>query len=202
MLLCVTILWTGACGGIPLDSDSPLHRADAIVVLGNRPPTDGQGRVMPETRRRVETGVRLWQAGLAPILVMAGGPAPHDRVEADVMAGLAVYLGVPAKVIRTERASTDTISNARNTVRLLCETTENDAGCRPRVIVVSSRYHLRRARDLFRCAGAEVQVAATPEPNDRDYRLRFLWSERMIRFAYAFIDPCGRARAADAPKVP
>jgi len=73
----------------------PLRRADVIVVLGNRPPVDAEGNVMSETRRRVEAGVALYDAGLATELLMTGGPAPHDRIEAEVMRDLAIELGVP-----------------------------------------------------------------------------------------------------------
>ena len=166
-----------------------LRSADAIVVLGNRPPTDAEGNVMPETRRRVTRGVALYRAGLADALLMTGGPAPHDRIEAEVMRDLAIELGVPASAIRLEKRSTDTIENARHSMALLCD----EAPCYPSVIVVSSPYHLERARRLFECAGFRVQTAETEVP-EGPYGRRFSFSEMMVRFAYAFIDECARAR--------
>jgi uncharacterized SAM-binding protein YcdF (DUF218 family) len=169
-----------------------LRGADVIVVLGNRPPTDADGHVMPETRRRVEAGVALFQAGLAEGMVMAGGPAPDGRVEAEVMRDLAVELGVPARAIRMERRSRDTIENARNTLELLCD---GPYPCYPSIIVVSSPYHLRRARYLFECAGARVQTAASEDPGG-SYGRRFALSERMVLFAYGFVDECHQADPA------
>jgi len=184
-----------ACGRIRVEPQPPLKTADAIVVLGNRPPVDAEGNVQPETLRRVKTGVRLWYLGLAPVLLMTGGPAPFGVVEADVMRTLAIRLGVPPERILTERRSRDTVGNARGSVALLCgRAGKPGADCSPEVIVVSSPFHLRRARDLFRCAGAKVQVAETPLPDDRDYRMRFRWMERIVRVAYAFFDACGKAR--------
>lgn len=170
----------------------PLRQADVIVVLGNRPPTDADGNVMPETRRRVTAGVELFHAGLAEGMVMAGGPAPHGRVESEVMRDLAIELGVPAEVIRTETRSRDTIENARNTLELLCD---GPAPCYPSIILVSSPYHLRRARYLFECAGARVQTAASEDPGGA-YGRRFTFSERAIFFAYAFVDECRAANPA------
>lgn len=174
-----------------------LPRADAIVVLGNRPPVDERGHVRPELRRRVETGVRLWKEGRAPLLVMTGGLAPSGHVEAEVMRELAVELGVPRDAIRIEGRSRDTIENAGFTLAMLCEARED---CEPRLLVVSSPFHLPRAGELFECAGARVVVAPTPLPDDPDhaetYAETFTRSESFVRFAYAFVDPCARARRA------
>lgn len=173
------------------------------MVLGNRPPVDAEGRVRPELRRRVETGVRLWKEGRAPLLVMTGGPAPSGHVEAEVMRELAVELGVPHDAIRIEGRSRDTIENAGFTLAMLCdehETRETPDRCEPRLLVVSSPFHLPRAGELFECAGARVVVAPTPLPDDPEhaetYAETFTRSESFVRFAYAFVDPCDRARRA------
>lgn len=188
-MLAVACVVSQSCTRGLVPTPQRLRRADVIVVLGNRPPVDAEGNVMPETRRRVEAGVELFKAGLAEEMVMAGGPAPHDRVEAEVMRDLAVELGVPAHAIRMERRSRDTIENARNTVALLCGGMQP---CYPSVIVVSSPYHLRRARYLFECAGARVQTAASEDPGG-SYGRRFAMSERMVAFAYGFVDECREA---------
>jgi len=168
-----------------------LAPADAIVVLGNRPPLDAEGRVAPETARRVRRGVELYERGLAPVLVVTGGPAPHGGTEADVMARYAEELGVPPEAILREARARDTADNARHSVALLCE----ERPCRPSVIVVSSPYHLRRARRLFECAGAEVQHAGTEIPDDIGYQASFTAYEYGVALAYVFDDACARARA-------
>ena len=168
-------------------------------MLGNRPPVDANGSVRPELRRRVEEGVRLFREGLAPRIVMTGGPAPSGHVEAEVMRQLAIELGVPADAILIEGRSRDTIENAGFTLRLLCG---DDDACIPTVIVVSTRYHLGRARRLFECAGARVQIAATPLPDDEpNYAKRLAFSERFVRLYYGFIRPCDRVRRARAGLV-
>ena len=183
----------GSLGCASLPQPAPLRQADAIVVLGNRPPVDEQGRVRPETRARVEAGVRAYRQGLAPVLLMTGGPAPSGAVEAEVMRALAIELGVPAEAILTEPRSSDTIDNARFSMALLCEGEAEP--CIPAVIVVTSPYHLERAGRLFECAGARVQLAPAEVPTTTAHRLR----EGSVRLYYGLIDECRRAAPPPSP---
>ena len=170
---------------------APLSNADAIVVLGNRPPRTEGGEVAPETARRVRRAVELFGQGLAPILVVTGGPAPGGGTEAEVMGAYARELGVPSHAVIEERRARDSADNARLVIELLCR---DRSECRPRVIVVSSPYHLRRARRLFECAGAVPQVAATEIPDDAVYQASFAAYEYGVRISYIFDDACARAR--------
>jgi len=191
--LCVLLV---GCGGSALRvAEAPLYRAEAIVVLGNRPPVDAEGRVRPELRRRIEKGVALYHAGIAPRMVMTGGVAPSGHVEAEVMREHAVSLGVPASAITLEPRSRDTIENAGFSVALLCGA---DRRCVPSVVVVSTPFHLRRAERLFECAGAEVQLAPAEVPEDPEYARRLTFYEGIVRVYYGFIDECGRVRRARA----
>jgi uncharacterized SAM-binding protein YcdF (DUF218 family) len=169
---------------------APLRKADAIVVLGNRPPADEQGNVRPETQRRVEAGVRAFGQGLAPIMVMTGGPA-GKWIEAEVMQALAVKLGVPERAILMEKQSQSTITNARYTIELL---RKHLARKELSVIVVSSPYHLARAGRLFACTGSEVQLFPAEVPDSFSYRLGFTLLEYYQRLAYLFFDECAEVR--------
>jgi len=127
--------------------------ADAVVVLGCRSST----RLM----RRLDCGIRLLQAGAAPMLLLSGGgdgPVP----EAEIMRRMALARGVPEAALLVEPGSHDTVENARETARLL----------RPRggraVFLVSDRAHLPRAALLFRLAGLRVTgIAGVPPPSIR-----------------------------------
>ncbi len=191
----VSVLSLTACAPTLGPARELPTRADAIVVLGNRPPVDAQGRVRPELRRRVETGARLFRQGRAPLMIMSGGPAPGGDIEAEVMRRLAIALGVPPERIRIEPWSQDTTENAAFTMQLLCG---NDPLCAPSVVVVSSPFHLPRARRLFACAGARVHVAATPLPDDRRYARRFALYEAVAAIHEGFRDPCRRIRTVRA----
>ncbi|MBX3276333.1 MAG: YdcF family protein [Sandaracinaceae bacterium] len=198
LALALAALWIGCArprGHELFVHGAPLHAADAIVVLGNRPPTTAGGEVAPETDRRVRRGVALHREGLAPWLVLVGA-----RDEEPVMVAHAERLGVSREAILSDGHSWDTANNAREALALL-----RARGLGTRVIVVSSPYHLRRARRLFECAGAVVQVAATPIPDDP------LWQASMAAYEYAagvaahFADPCGRvsgSRSGSGPGAP
>ncbi len=175
-------------GGELFVHGAPLSRADAIVVLGYRPPLTAGGAVEPEMDRRMRRGVELFEEGLAPLLVVVGS-APEARV----MSAHARALGVPAAAILADGGSRDTADNARRAVAVLCA---GRPECRPTVIVVSSPYHLRRAQRLFRCAGADAQVAATPIPDDALWQASRAAYEYGVRLLYVFDDACARARGS------
>jgi uncharacterized SAM-binding protein YcdF (DUF218 family) len=127
--------------------------ADAIVVLGCRLPEDGRPGAALE--RRVAAGVALLASGEAPRLVLSGGGA-GPRPEAEIMRELALVYGAPEAALLLEPRSRDTIENA------FCSATLLRRQGLLRVIVVTDRYHLLRARLLFRYAGLEVVRAAAP----------------------------------------
>src|SRR5687767_9398781 len=129
-------------GRIRRDLSAP-NAAEAIVVLGCRVRPDGSPT--SQLRRRVALAVALYETGAAPLLVLSGGGTPVS--EAQVMAGLARTAGVPEAALLYEGASRNTAENALNSARLLREMGLS------RVLLVSSRTHLLRARWLFRLAG-------------------------------------------------
>jgi uncharacterized SAM-binding protein YcdF (DUF218 family) len=185
--LCLWSVLLGACATVP----APTARidADAILVLGHRPALH-EGAIESELRARVDHGAALHRTGRAPLLVMSGGESTPGVIEADVMAAHAESAGVPAKAILRESASRDTIENVRLSVALLVER----LGRAPRVLLVTSDYHIDRAARLLACAGAAVEASpADPRlsPQERARRRR---SERWVRFYYGFIDECRRAR--------
>ena len=82
---------------------------DAIIVLGT--PADNDGNPTSEMLDRVAEGVREYQRGVAPRLILTGGPAHNQFVEAHVMARVAHAQGVPTANIFEEGHAQDTIQN-------------------------------------------------------------------------------------------
>jgi uncharacterized SAM-binding protein YcdF (DUF218 family) len=90
-------------------SNTRLTHFDVIIVLGTPCTPDGTSSV--EQRERVLEGVREYQAHIAPRLIMTGGAAHNDFVEAHCMKQLAVSRGVPEADVIEEGQAHDTIQN-------------------------------------------------------------------------------------------
>ena len=194
--LCAGLLGTaGACGeNQPTARPAAAFSPDAIVVLGHRPPLDAHGLDLEyETKARVERGISLFRQNAAPRLVFAGGESTPGVVESDVMAAYAEEQGVPTDAIFRERASRDTIENARFAIALLRR--ELEIARAPRIVLVTSDYHIERAAHLMRCAGAEVATEPVALSLDARARRKRERTERWVRFYYWFIDECERADA-------
>lgn len=129
----------------------PQPAADAIVVLGCklRPGGAPSGRL----RRRVALAASLYEAGVAPVLLLSGG-GRGPLAEAEAMRALAAAAGVAAAALLCESRSRNTAENAVEAARVL-----RRRGLR-RVVLVSDRTHLFRARLLFAMAGLTVVGAA------------------------------------------
>ncbi|HEU4570628.1 MAG TPA: YdcF family protein [Gemmatimonadales bacterium] len=119
--------------------------AAAIVVLGA---AQYNGRPSPVLRARLEQALLLYQAGLAPRLVVTGGIGTGDREsEATVGRRYLVTLGVPdsAVVVVPEGKDTEgTLDAVRDYVR--------GHGLAD-VLLVSDGFHLARLRVLARRRG-------------------------------------------------
>ena len=125
---------------------------DAIIVLGT--PADSDGNPTPELLDRVSEGVREYERGVAPQLIVTGAAAHNSFVEADVMARVARSQGVPASVIVEEPRALDTIQNACYSVRLMEMHGWHSAE------VVSSAAHLPRTAMIFARLPIEFRVHA------------------------------------------
>ncbi len=105
-------------------------------------------------RRRVELGVELTKAGVAPLLVLSGGNPVDGVAEAVAMRDLALAAEVPEAALLCETRSRNTAQNALNTAALLREHGVT------RIVLVTHRTHLFRARLVFRLAGLTVSGTA------------------------------------------
>jgi len=144
-------------------SNTSLKRFDAIVVLGT--PADSDGNPTPKQLDRVTEGVREYERGIAPRLIMTGGAAHNGFVEARVMARTAHAQGIPESAIFIEPQARDTIQNACFTARIM-----RAHGWRSDE-VVSSASHLPRAGYIFNELPLQWRTHAAPslEPEPSVY---------------------------------
>jgi len=139
------------------------NRFDAIIVLCN--PADSDGNPTPEQLARVTEAVREYERGVAPRLILSGGAAHNQYVEARVMARTAEAQGVPASAIYAEPEAMDTIQNACYSARIMKTQGWHSAE------VISSAGHLARAGLIFNRLPLEWRThAAKPvEPESAAY---------------------------------
>lgn len=146
----------GALGDdVPAVESPPDRTFDAIVVAGCGVRDDG--RPSDALARRVERGVQLFRAGVAPRMVFTGGVGVGaPRSESSAAAEYAQSLGVPLAAIAIEEESTSTRENAKYAAEILGHDTE--------ILVVSDAYHVFRCERVFRHEFAAVQGAGAISP--------------------------------------
>lgn len=153
-VIAVLILWATIARHNAPASNTSLTRFDAIVVLGS--PADRDGNPTPTQLARVTEGVREYERGVAPRLILTGGSTRFGFVEAKVMARTAEAQGIPASAILMEDHAKDTIQNACYSTRIMEDHGWHSAE------VVSSDYHLPRAAMIFGRLPLEWRMHAAP----------------------------------------
>lgn len=131
--------------------------ADAIVVLSaGRMEAPGPAHVSEWLEaNRFFGGVELFQARKAPLLVFTAPVAPWDPsapTEGALLAQEARALGVPAGQILIAGPVFNTADEARE-VSLLLRARQATT---PRVLLVTSAFHMKRARRIFEESGLTV----------------------------------------------
>ncbi|HEX4914174.1 MAG TPA: YdcF family protein, partial [Vicinamibacterales bacterium] len=140
-------------------SDAP-RPADAIVVFAGG--VGESGRAGGGVQERIGKAVQLYNAGVAPRLIISSGYVFTLR-EAEVMKAIAMANGVPSGAILLEESAVNTYQNVIFTHRILA-----DHNWR-RIALVSSPYHMRRALLTWRKVAPEVDVIATPPAASQFY---------------------------------
>lgn len=155
-------LWFFSCAfstrwvGLPLEGPEAdamaLPNADAIVLLGGGMGHHEEcGRAeMFDAADRVWTAARLFKAGKAPLMTVSGGGAKGELA-------LLRDMGVDVRKVKVLEAARNTEEEARHISAL---------GTR-RILLVTSAWHMPRAKMLFERAGFEVIAAPA------DYEMHF-----------------------------
>lgn len=132
-------------------------RADTLLLFGKHAP---QGRVDRDFEARLDRAVSLWREAPPASLLLLGGGADNEPTEAEVARRELLARGVAGDApLHLEAKSRDTLQNLRNARDLL-------RGARPRVALLSNRYHLARCALFARQLGFEWELCAA-EPRLR-----------------------------------
>ena len=135
--------------------------ADAIVVLGA---AQYDGRPSPLFAARLDHAVELFQAGIAPRLILTGGKANGDRTtEAASARDYAIRHGVPADAILMDERSRTTLESIRAVGGLLRDNDLHGA------VFVSDRPHMLRVLRMAADDGITAWGSPTStSPIERD----------------------------------
>jgi uncharacterized SAM-binding protein YcdF (DUF218 family) len=128
-----------------------LEKADIIIVLSG-------GR----RDERVAQGAELYKRGYAPLVLLSGGEEFMGVPVPELLRRQAIAHGILPRALLFEGSSTSTYEQARFLRPML-----EQRGVR-RAIVVTSSYHTRRTRYLFRKVfnGSSVEIRVYPVQQD------------------------------------
>ncbi len=150
---------------VPLEEFNQKDYSTAIVFGAG---VYRNGTASSVLRDRVETAALLFQKGAVSQILMSGGNNAESRYETDVMAKLAIRLGVPETAILKDEIGLSTQATCENAVKTF--------GIRKGVLVTQA-FHTTRA--LHTCEKAGMEALAVPA--DRSVYNIFAWISWQLR---------------------
>lgn len=161
------LLFLGVTGSriVQAGRESPVHKADAIVIFGA---AQYAGHPSPVYRARLDHGYELFVKGLAPAVITTGGAGLDPEFsEGGVGRDYLLRRGVPEQALIAETQGSDTAQSAERVANIM------RANGMHRCIAVSDAYHVFRIRALLEREGVEVEVAPRPESRPHSLWQRF-----------------------------
>jgi uncharacterized SAM-binding protein YcdF (DUF218 family) len=154
----------------------PTKKADVIVVFGA---AEYVGHPSPVFRARLDHAYKLFQRGLAPVVITTGGSAQDpDFSEGGVGRDYLLRRGIPEQALIAETQGSDTAQSAARVANIM-----RVNGMRT-CIAVSDVYHVFRIRALLEHEGVKVELAPRPESRPRHVWDRFA---AVMREAMSFL---------------
>lgn len=189
--------WMGGA----LESEWPVVKAedaptaDAIVLLGG-----GMGsntNVYPYAEMwngadRVWHAARLYKAGKAPVVIPTGAGERESSVP------LLLDLGVPGSAIRVEPEARNTEENAKFVEGLIKSRVEHVEEkdvevCKPRVLLVTSAWHMRRSVLMYRKYAPSLEIVPAAADYEatvqtgHPFSVKDLWPDATMFFYNSYV---------------
>ena len=186
-VLAAFILWAFSCGwmgrivGLGLERMYPpvpmaeVPQADVILILGGgmgANPEVSPYAEMYGAADRVWHAARLWKAGKAPLVMASGTNEVYSTKP------LLLDLGVPETAIRIENEARNTEENAKFVERMMQGKTP---GAKPKMLLVTSAWHMRRAKLMFERYAPGLEIIAAPCDHEA-----ILYSDEPLSVKYFF----------------
>lgn len=134
-------------------ADEGCQQVDAIIAVSGG-----------DTTARTQRAIDLYMNGWADQLIFSGAASDKSGPSnAEVMRTQALDQSVPASAIQIEELSETTRENAENTEDILHDSDIDSA------ILVTSRYHMKRALLEFRERAPDITFRASPTSADNQW---------------------------------
>ncbi len=153
--------------------------SDAIVVLGS-----AQYNGVPSSifEARLEHAIRLYEAGVAPVVVTVGGKAAGDAfTEAEAGRDYLARAGIPDDALLAVPEGVDTLESMRAVAADFAERGWSSA------VLVTDPWHAMRAERMASDAGIDVQSSPTrqgPAVQTRVTQFRYIMRETAAYLLY------------------
>lgn len=129
------------------------QNADAIVVISGG-----------DTNARTSEAISLYKNGWAPLLIVSGAAADKTGLSnAEAMKRRAMAQGVPQSAIIAEETSETTKQNASEVAAVV-----KQRGMK-RIILVTSGYHMQRAKLEFSAQLPDIKILSHPVASDKQW---------------------------------
>mgnify|MGYP003361691982 CR=1 FL=1 len=135
-----------------------LHGTDFLLVLGNKCMSS---HVPPILAGRLDKAIELYSdfTDKPKIIVSGGKSSVALDSEAEMMRGYLIDRGIPEQMIIEENESMTTVQNLEFSAIKIRQIWEKET--HPRVIIVTSDYHIPRTKNHAKNLGLNVQFAAS-----------------------------------------
>lgn len=155
------------------------NKADMVVVLGA---AQYEGRPSSILQARLDHAERLYEQGVAPIVVTVGGRRAGDTfTEAQAGRRYLVDAGLPDNAVLAVETGSDTLSSLRAVADVAREHQWRTA------VIVSDPWHSLRARTMARDAGLTAWTSPTrrgPVVQTRQTQARYIARETAATLYY------------------
>jgi uncharacterized SAM-binding protein YcdF (DUF218 family) len=151
-------------------------KSDCIIILGcqvygNEP--------SPFLKYRLEEGLRLYKLGYGRFIIVSGGKgAGEDIPEALAMRDYLISIGAPSSAVIMEDKSVSTFANITNSREKMDEYGLNSA------VIVSNKYHLKRASLIAQKEGVEASYSGIFVSNYKGQELKGFLREILALMKY------------------
>jgi uncharacterized SAM-binding protein YcdF (DUF218 family) len=132
--------------------------SQAIIVLGA---AQYNGRPSPVLKARLDHAAELYEAKIAPVVVLTGGRRPGDSfTEASASAGYLTRAGIPESALRLETGGRNSWQSLAAAARFL------KAEGITKVVLVSSPYHSLRVEHIAGEVGLDGHASPATDAPD------------------------------------